>query len=151
MFLCDLSVTICGVVRKRLMKQTRKPRCLRAGRSTIWAGQTLSQFVYHQGQTCLVAISVVLVKQSAGSCLVNYADRQAILASSLFGIGLGTQVSNGGPILRTIRPIAVALFGGSSNPLDTRFMLRHYNILSYYHNRSHLASKYSRQNSFVNQ
>lgn len=133
------------------MKQGETPRYLRAGRSINRSGRALAQLVHHYCQPGFVPGGVVLVKQATSSCLVDHTDCQAILASGFFGISFGAQVSDGGPIPSTERSIAVALYGGGFHPFSAGFMLRHWYVLSNYQDRFRLASKYSRQYSFVNQ
>ena len=132
------------------MGQARTPHFSKAGQRKICNGHSSGELIYKQCKSRLVTGGIVLVNQSARSCLINYADYMIVFIGCFFFIRFGTKISDRGPILRTESPISVMLFFRCSDPLNAGFMMRHYLILSNCRVRFYLTSKYNRQICFVN-
>lgn len=126
------------------MRQTRIPRCLKAGQKKTCSEQSLGELVYKPRKTSLVSGCVVFVNQSTRKHFVNYADYLVILTGCFLFVSFCPKVSDGGTVLRTKSSIAIASFAGCPDPLDAGFMLRHYFILSNCHELYSLAYKYNR-------
>lgn len=134
------------------INKMQKPCKIITGSKALKSIIKLTEFVYKESQSRFIPVSISLVNQSSGNCIINYTDNFAIFGCGSLFRSFGSKVANSSSELCAICFISISLYCRSLYSFLTGLMLRHKCILSIYKYvyQFNTTSKYNRQIYFVN-